>query len=68
MQNIISIIWQKIISKDTWKRAGYLMRYHDPGELPRSIQKDDYIPVALGVILSFLLMGMVMVIVWLITK
>ena len=40
--------YKKITSKETWRRASYLMRYGGRGKF--RIEKGDYVPFALAVV------------------
>ena len=65
MRNLLRTLYQRLTSNDIWRRAVYLMRCHDPGEVTR-IEKEDYLPFAIGVILTVLAMVVVGTLVWLI--
>ena len=57
---------QRLTSKGTWQRAWFLMRYHDPGEVPKVFKKEDYLPLALAIGLSVLGMIMFGILAWII--
>ena len=65
MRRIEKDFSQRLLSKDVWKRAAFLMRYHDPGEVSQPFNKEDYAPLALAIILSILGMIGIACLVWL---
>jgi len=50
MRKIVTTLYKKLISKDTWEKALYFARGKDPSELKRKITKDDIIPIILSII------------------
>lgn len=45
---------KRLFVKDTFKRAWFLMKYHDPGKGVKSIEKEDYPAFCLGLLLLIL--------------
>ena len=66
MLNTIRSLYQQLTSKDTWKRAKYLSRGRDPEEVSQEIKKEDYVPVAIGVVFSVLAAVALGILIWLI--
>ena len=51
MRKIVTTLYKKLTSKDTWEKAVYFASPKDPIELKRKITKDDIIPIILSIII-----------------
>jgi hypothetical protein len=50
MRKIVTSIYRKLISKDTWNKVWYFNSAKNPRELKRKITKDDIFPIILSII------------------
>jgi hypothetical protein len=48
----IKTFFRRLFARDTFRRALFLMKYHDFDKAVRSIEKEDYLPFLLVLLLT----------------